>query len=466
MNINKRRAYRNLKRKHLKWRRRKGYVNHFLNVAAVCRKRDIAFERPPNYLELKRNIFSTTKPAFSETINYLAMQQKAFSKKSVDLPKDGIFEIPELFSLSDNNEDSFIFLKKLFYALHQDKFEEIIIDYGKCKRVDLDASICMDILLKEFSQYITKCHIRRFPLALRRVSTKNTNVNQDVSKMLLSSGAFTTLRGIKLNFPDMITYSLCIGNKKRRNAGAKRELDITDLMEYVLRCLKAMKKELTADAEDNLYKVIGEILINAEEHSDMNKRYSIGYFQTAGDSLADCEEGIFNLVIFNFGQTIYEKFKDPDCPNQTVVNQMKLLSEAYTSRNFFMTSKFEEETLWTLYSLQEGVTSHKDWKRGNGSIRFIDSFFKLKGNSTHDQVSKMTIMSGNARIVFDGTYAIIEKPKTGQRKPSKLMTFNNSGGFDEQPDKKFVNFADNYFPGTMIVAKIGIKNSILEQSGG
>lgn len=441
-------------------------MNHFWVIAASCKKKDIVFERPPNYLELKRIIFSTTKPPFSETINYLAVQQKAFSKKSVELPKDGIFEIPEIFSLSDTNDDSFLFLKKLFYALHQDKFEEIIIDYGKCRRIDLEASICMDILLKEFSQYITKCRIRRFPLALRKVSTNNTNSNKEVFKMLLSSGAFTTLRGIKINFPDLITYSLCIGNKKRRNAGAKREIDITELMEYVLRCLRSMKKELTAEAEDNLYKVIGEILINAEEHSDMNKRYSIGYFQTNKDSLADCDEGIFNLVIFNFGQTIYEKFKDPACPNQTVVGQMKILSEAYTAKNFFMPANFEEETLWTLYSLQEGVTSHKDWKRGNGSIRFIDSFFKLKGDSKNDQVSKMTIMSGNARIIFDGTYSIIEKDKPGQRKPSKLMTFNNSGVFDEQPDKKFVNFADNYFPGTMIVAKIGIKNSILEQSGG
>lgn len=232
-------------------------------------------------------------------------------------------------------------------------------------------------------------------------------------------------------------------------------------MEYVLLCLKRSNKTLTAKAEDNLYKVIGEILINAEEHSDTDKRYSIGYFQENNEK---GDEGVFNLVIFNFGQTIYEKFKSDTCPNQKAVQEMKALSETYTRKKFFMNAEFEEETLWTLYALQEGITSHKDWKRGNGSIRFIDSFFKLKGDSDCDDISKMTILSGNARITFNGKYRIIEKAKPGQRKPSKLMTFNNSGGFDEKPDKKFVTFADNYFPGTMIVAKIGIKyDSLMER---
>lgn len=55
--------------------------------------------------------------------------------------------------------------------------------------------------------------------------------------------------------------------------------------------------------------VIGETLINAEEHSSLKYRYLIGYFE-------ECNQdgkhfGLLNLVIMNFGQTIYEKFKYP-----------------------------------------------------------------------------------------------------------------------------------------------------------
>lgn len=455
------RGIRNLRRKKLKKKRHRNYVRHCLNISVSCKRTGLQFEFPPKPLEIRKIIKQHTRPEFSDTIKYLASKQKAFVKESVQIPEDGIFEVPQIFSLTENDTESFLFLKRLFYTLHQDKLETIILDYKNCERIDLDASICMDILLQEFILHIRKCRQKRYPLVTQQIIPKNYNKNINVLKTLFSIGAYSTLRGIRIPFTDIIPYPLCTGYKRRKNAGAQREIDITRLMEYVLLCLKRSNKELTAEAEDNLYKVIGEILINAEEHSDMDRRYSIGFFQHNGDNNDNEHEGVFNLVIFNFGQTIYEKFKDINCPNQTVVKQMQALSETYTKKNFFLKSEFEEETLWTLYALQEGVTSHKDWKRGNGSIRFIDSFFKLKGNLQHDNFSKMAIMSGNARILFDGSYGIIEKHKEGQRKPSKLMTFNTSGGFDDKPDKKFVSFADNYFPGTMIVAKIGIKFNIL-----
>ncbi|WP_020597188.1 hypothetical protein [Spirosoma panaciterrae] len=161
----------------------------------------------------------------------------------------------------------------------------------------------------------------------------------------------------------------------------------------------------------------------------------------------------------NFGDTIYEKFKDPKCPNQTVVKQMQRLSETYTRKRWFSKAEFEEETLWTLYALQEGVTSHKDWKRGNGSIRFIDSFFSLKGDTEYDNLSSMTIISGNTRIIFDGSYQIETKEiiRDGKTHRFKVMPFNQTGDIEEQPDKKLVKFVPDYFPGTMLSAKICIK---------
>jgi hypothetical protein len=463
INISIRRFKKRIKRKKRKRTLFSNYHKHYLTILHNARKKGIDYHMPPRPIFLRRVINQTTKPKFSTTINYLAEQQKSFSRDSIKLPDDGNFEVPGIFSLIDNPKQSFLFLKKLFYALHQDKIESITLDYKKCTLIDLDASICMDILLKEFIGHINLCRMKGYLLRTQRIAPTNFIDNKHVLKTLFSIGAYSNIKKITVPFTDMEIYPLCIGSKTNRNAGAKREIDITNLMAYVLKCLKRSNKILTAEAEDNMYKVIGEILINAEEHSDTDKRYSIGYFQEKNNNGGECQEGVFNLVIFNFGQTIYEKFKSEKCPNQNVVAQMKNLSETYTKKNFFQNSEFEEETLWTLYALQEGVTSHKDWKRGNGSIRFIDSFFKLKGNNDVDNVSNMTILSGSARITFNGEYKIIEKEKIGQRKPSKLMTFNASGGFDEKPDKNFVTFADNYFPGTMIVAKIGIKYNILTE---
>lgn len=191
------------------------------------------------------------------------------------------------------------------------------------------------------------------------------------------------------------------------------------------------------------------------------------FFCIYQDSNHDTSEhkGIFNLVIFNYGDTIYEKFSSPDCQNMEIKDRMNELSQIYIKKNFFGNSDFTEETLWTLYALQEGVTSvpkEKFRKRGNGSIRFIESFFELKGTGTEmDDVSKMTILSGNTKIIFDGRHEI-KNVKKGNT-TFKIMVFNKDGDIESKPDKKNVTFVDNFFPGTLISAKILISDNDTQQ---
>jgi hypothetical protein len=77
------------------------------------------------------------------------------------------------------------------------------------------------------------------------------------------------------------------------------------------------------------------------------------------------------------------------------------------------------------------------------------------------------MISGNTRITFDGTYSITEKQKEGEKRKYKMVTFNNSGNINDEPDKKYVNFAPYFFPGTMISSRILIKfDNTNEQSDG
>ena len=81
----------------------------------------------------------------------------------------------------------------------------------------------------------------------------------------------------------------------------------------------------------------------------------------------------------------------------------------------------------------------------------------LKGNMDKDEESKLAIISGNTRIVFDGTYTIVKKENVTKKGSCKMITFNDSGDISEKPNKKFVTFAPNFFPGTLISARILIK---------
>ncbi len=113
-----------------------------------------------------------------------------------------------------------------------------------------------------------------------------------------------------------------------------------------------------------------------------------------------------------------------------------------------MPKKFEEETLWTLYALQDGVTSKKE-KRGSGTITIIESFFKMKGDEKNDRISNMMLVSGAACINFDGTYKIQKKiDENGM--PMSVMTFNKSGSIEDKPDNAYVYSNDSFFPGTLL----------------
>lgn len=444
---------RQIRRDKIKQESKRGWSKYVNDMRNTAQKKGTLFIEPSMF-DFRRNIRKVNAPAPSETIQFWNSKNSLFSnKKELDL-NDCQFTVPKVFSLNKNGPESFSFLKRLYLRLKNQDCERIIIDYGLCESIDLDASVCMDVILREFIEYFKRCKRNSYPVKVLEITPVNYR-KEEVRKILFAIGAFSNIRNFTIKYPDIIQYPLCIANSRSAKASAIREVHITAMVEYVIKCMAKMNRELTAEAEKNLFTVIGEVLINAEEHSTQKMRYSIGYFK---DSIQNGEHvGIFNLVILNFGDSIYEKFKDPECANDAVIKQMEGLSSSYTSKGLFSKAEFEEETLWTLYALQQGVTSKSDWRRGNGSIAFIESFFNLKGSQENDSQSYLSILSGNTRIIFDGSYRIKEVVKGMSKKTYKMMTFNEEGSIEKKPDKNFVTFVDNYFPGTMISASICIK---------
>ncbi len=377
--------------------------------------------------------------------------------------KKSIFRVPERFSLIDNAEESFHFLQQVLVALLKGKKKSLYFDYQFCKRLDIAAQVLLDIIIKDIIHLYDTTDRKSILKANLGVSkqvglTNIPNTHESILKILYSVGSPAIHTKRKLASKDIEAYELCIHNRGEEDseqlAKQRDAIDTTTLVDYVRNSLRRVNKDLSQEDLENLSNIISEILINAEEHSTVGTRFSIGYFQE--DMKDGKHSGMFRLVIMNFGKTIYEKFADLNCENQRIVNVMKNLSSNYTKRNFFLKKEFEEETLWTLYALQEGVTSVSPEKyplRGNGSIQFIKSFFNLKGNDeAHEYKSRMTILSGNTSIIFDGTYKIIDR--TNENGKYSYMTFNDSGNIEEKPSKEFVKYVKNYFPGTVISARI------------
>ena len=409
-----------------------------------------------------------------ENLKYLTSSKnsplylKDIRKSRYSIPNGEIL-VPRVFSVFENPNESYLMLRKLIFALLFQS-HNVNLDYRNCIKVDLASQVLLDVIFKECGDFISKLrHIdggkaqQLFATAMGGHHIENENVK----KLLFSVGSPANIANKTVNFPGTIKCPLCIhncnGSKNIQKLKEQKDIDTTELADYVISCLSSMNKELTPDKRDDLCTVIGETLINAEEHSTTGYRYSVGYFEETNEQDKHC--GIFRLVILNFGRTIYEKFKSDDCPNKHFVEQMKTLSKSYNSRNLFLQKEFEEETLWTLYALQEGVTSvppDQYHQRGNGSIRFIESFFNIKGENGCDNVSYLRIVSGRTRIIFDGAYQI--STKTNQNgEVFRVMTFNKEENLDYKPDKKYVYYADDYFPGTIISAKILLNDDDIKQ---
>ena len=390
---------------------------------------------------------------------------KKLEKKSKK--KVGIFIIPKHFSMIENSKESMNVLRSIVAAFMFQTYEELWLDYKNCVTVDLPTQVFLDSILLDIDEFIKSCKKANIYKYVRLSSVGGKNIdNQNVVRLLYSVGSPVELINKQVAYKDIIPYRLRRFDKDKlsiNSALVQKEIDTTTLLDYVNSCLSRVKKNLSRETSMDLGYVIGETLINAEEHSSLKYRYLIGYFEEGNQD--GKHFGLLNLVIMNFGQTIYEKFKYPieNIPiNTECLSKMKKLSDQFKSHSLFRKDKFTEETLWTLYSLQGGVSCipREISQRGNGTIQFINSFFKLKGDENVDNISRMFLLSGNTRIDFDGTYKLVDvKDENGS--PRGIISFNQTGKLTDAPDEKYVRNVPDYFPGTIIFAKLLINDDDL-----
>ena len=375
-----------------------------------------------------------------------------------------VIQIPKEFSILSNPDSSYNVLKQIVEAITFQNCGKLLLDYQNCKYCDLATQVFLDSILKSFDRYAKLCKAAEVTRYIRIGGVGGENIHDEsLKKMINSVGSPVELINRQMQFKDVEPFRLRQIDSRdvsRVKFEGLKEIDSTDLIVYVQKCLSRFNKTLTQDARQALGTVLGETIANAEEHSTLHNRYLIGYMEETNDDKS--HYGILNVVIMNTGSTIYERFKYPDedeIINSECVEQMQALSDKFIKKGFFDFNKFTEENLWTLYSLQGGVSivPREIRNRGNGTIGFIKSFFSLKGSTEVDNVSRMTIHSGNTRIDFDGTYQIYETVGEDGRK-KEMMTFNKTNSLEDKPDSKYVYHTKHYFPGTLISALLLIND--------
>lgn len=349
-------------------------------------------------------------------------------------------EIPKDFSLIQNPDESIEVLRKLFYLGINSKSNKLYIEHDRVKNLDICASTIMDVLIMEIEK-IKKNQKQDFSIL------GHVKCEKKIMDILEVSGILKHLGIIDCDYkPDYIQKLELI------ECGAP-DVVSTKVTDYINLCLNEQGFEFTREGKFNFSEMIGEVIDNCKLHGGrFSKWYTLGHF-TMEDDIGECQ-----LVVFNFGESIYDNLKNGETSSETR-KSLEKITQYY--KNKFSRQSWNEEALWTLYSLQDGVSRLRDIKnpdRGTGTATFIDLFQKI-GNTIDNNTPLMSVTSGKVSILFNDKYRIRNSNFDGEER--KIIAFNKENDLYKLPDKRNIRILKNKFPGTVISMKFYLDKKYL-----
>lgn len=375
------------------------------------------------------------------------LRSKNFTKTQIKRTQKIYMRIPNIFCFSRNPDESTAFLRELASNCCNKYVREIHFDHTKCACLGACASTIMDIILMESKQ---QRESQGFPIVFSGdLEEGKVSNNDEIDTFLKVSGLLNHLNLVQGTDPNVEKLELLVNGDSSDVA--------EDVIDYLNRALGRHSLSLTKPAMNNFGQMLGEIVDNCKLHAGDNATwFTLGHYGLDKKS----GYGKCKLVIFDFGNTIYESLKY----NSTALMNKKIKHYIRKGRSRFKPI-FNEEVLYTLFSLQQRVSRvfQKDTVRGNGTITFIDAFQTLFQTEDPSVKSLLSITSGSCNILFDGTYLLKEEsfgPNT-----NKIIAFNDSNRLDIEPDKNYVRSIKNSFPGTLISMELYIDKKYLTKKG-
>lgn len=211
---------------------------------------------------------------------------------------------------------------------------------------------------------------------------------------------------------------------------------------------------LTPEGLQLIGSMIGEVLNNAILHSGdiIGGEAWISGFMVKLQNKQGEPEYVCHISILNLGNSIYESMQS--CSLE-IKNRIESLVKAHRSK-FRVRKYWNEEALWTLYALQDGVTSMsspEDPRGGRGLMDMI-SFFSEIGCSEN---SKLAIVSGNVAININNP-----RPEADERGMRRLA-LNDENDLSKAPKKDYMCTLRKPFPGTILTWRFFLNPKHLEK---
>lgn len=368
-----------------------------------------------------------------------------------------MLSVPKHLCFKDNFNECVDFLEKVVLAYCNVK-GNVILDFSKCVQVSVSALVSLKTILEEldsFGQKLANGRFREIAKSIKIIPSKSAKVNRHLHAL-----NFANLRVDEPEQKEYLVLGLMRG--RSRNYRENRKAVVSHkVIEFVENTAERFGVGFNERGQNYMEGMIGEILSNAEDHSLKKSEWFVDgvsfLHEESGNEVIE-----FNLVIINYGNSMYEGFELTKDDNHELYDKLERLYGIH--RNLFsVLKKFERESLFVLYMLNEGISRIKylESSRGNGTMNFIKSFIELGKFCNEDEKYKpeLNIVSGHTVLTCTEEYAPF---KDGNH---YKLTLNASKSLKDLPDSSVLRyFKGASFPGTILDCKIFLNKRDLEKN--
>lgn len=356
-------------------------------------------------------------------------------------------EVPYRFSLKKDYNGSVLFFKKLVssYFLYKGF---ITLDFRKCEYSSIANFSLLEVVIRNLHAIKDRYNNFKYIKSSKEIKILQSEKDVKTNKYL---HAFL---GVKLpefqnDGSKYLKLPLQIGKQRNYKENPKAIVS-TNVVDFVNKSAEKVGVELNLRGRRAIEGLMGEVLGNAEDHSVPYGEWFVDGISFA-EKQNETEVVDVNLTIMNVGPSMYEGFEQTKIENAENYNICQRLYDSH-KKKFTYFVKFEREALFTLYLLNDGISrlKYKDESRGNGTMRFLESFIALGsfGEKNPKFKCELNVISGHTILTCDNDMHAFKNNGLN------TLSLNKEKDFKELPDKNYLVYNTEYFPGTILECHI------------
>lgn len=408
------------------------------------RKKKGGFDKIPSQFQISQ----IAPKSYSSLIRFLnkKIPKEILPNKKIVIPKE--------LSFVSNFELTIKFFKDLHNSLYKTN-HDIVLDFEKCISLNVGTATYLKIMLDEYYFFRKKYNDSNYSNIVKEVTVERSKTTK-TNKMLYAlriGNVFDNDDDDELRDSSYLPLGLKTISKLRSGYKENKKGKICkEVNSFINGSLEGIGIEFDPIGRKLIDNLLSEILGNAEDHSILSNYYVNGVSFKEDKDKSYIE---FNLVIMNFGFSIYEGFQETKEKNVDVIEMMDRYYNNYMELlNGIHDKNYTKESLYTLLALQQGISriKYKDKSRGNGTMNFIKAFMELGQYGVEGEKfeSKLNVISGHTVIECSKKY----RPYKVKDSDIFHLSLNHERDLKKLPCRSSIFTKEEYFPGTILQAKI------------